>query len=1008
MVPHPGSTYFVLKFMKRAYTFLTAIVLTFTALAQSNGEEESFRSSMIEGTQLMEEFSYSVALDIWLDLLKKEPDHANVNYKAGVCLWKLPKRRHESLPYFVKAVKNVTERFDPYAPNEKGAPVEAYFYIAQAFHLHYDLDSAIAYYNEFKSKINGNHEFWSRTALNIQQCETAKEMILDPVDIEVINLGPLVNSKYPDYAPVISVDESALYFTSKRLRKDSSNLYAKNPNDGDYYDDIYVSYKGEDNAWGEPEMINFNTSDNEATLSLSADGETMYIYKAAANGNGDIYTSTLAGNTWSDPVPVGSDINSEDHESHAAVSPDGSRLYFISDRDGSLKFPDKAHEKVESKDIYFCNKLPTNEWALAQPLKELNTVFNEEAIFLHPDGKTLFFSSEGHKSMGGYDIFTSEMDDNGVWGEPKNIGYPLNTTDNDIFFVTSTSGKRGYYSSTRDDGFGDKDIYVISMLSFKEKPLTLLIGKIKTSDGSKLPEGIFIYVRDNETGEDVGTYKPRARDDVFTMIIQPGSDYHLEYTYNDSIFYEDDIFVPENSAYQEINKGISLGAVKFASFGETKKETVKEPAAPVAKVGSEQPSVEGRLQYGSAGAAGVALKLKDDSEETIGTTTTDGSGNFEFKNLAAGSSYYVMIDAETGEVPDNAQLFIKDQETGTMLPVSKMANGSFKFETLPSIEAEELKLAEEEEPQIAYGAKHPSVEGNLKYGAVGAAGVPLKLKDGSEKTIGSTTTDDSGNFEFKNLGAGSSYYVMIDAETGEIPDNAQLFIKDQGTGTMLPVSKMANGSFKFETLPYMETEELSVVEEKEEKAEKIPAYKTEVKHVDGENYIVHQVKDGESFFSISVLYNLKFDYISAANKGVGDLIYAGDEILVPIPEDVMFFFEFFDYGILDIDVNSQDFKNFAVQVEKAVNERGSAKLMIETSASKVPTTKDGGNEAISGRRAELAQKALASAMQAKGIGPEKLNYASISTLVRGPEFQDDASENRATYKNFQYVKIIVK
>ena len=161
-----------------------------------------------------------------------------------------------------------------------------------------------------------------------------------------------------------------------------------------------------------------------------------------------------------------------------------------------------------------------------------------------------YFSSEGHTSIGGYNIFSSVLDSAGKWSKPVNIGYPLNTTHDDIFFVTSASGKRGYYSSIREEGFGDKDIYVISMLSFKEKPLTLLIGEIIAKEGQTVPDGIFVYITDNETGEAVGTYKPRSRDHKFTVIIPPGSDYHLDYAFGDSTFYQDDIFVPENSVYQ--------------------------------------------------------------------------------------------------------------------------------------------------------------------------------------------------------------------------------------------------------------------------------------------------------------------------------------------------------------------------------------------------------------------------------------------------------------------------
>ncbi len=309
--------------------------------------------------------------------------------------------------------------------------------------------------------------------------------------------------------------------------------------------------------------------------------------------------SKLDGLIWTDPVKLGSDINTQYHETHASVSPDGRRLYFISNRKGSMKFPDKAHEKVPSRDIYFCNLLPTGEWALAQPVTELNTPFHEDGVFIHPDGKTMYFSSEGHSSIGGFDIFTSVLQDDSTWSEPENIGYPMNTTGDDIFFVTSASGKRGYYSSIRQDGYGGKDVYVISMLSFQEKPLTLLVGEIIAANGGNVPDGIMIYVTDNETGEDIGAYKPRARDNKFTIIIPPGSDYHLNYTLNDSTFFQDDIFVPYNSTYQEIQKGISLGAIDFTGMGATSK------GDPQATYGSQNPSVEGKLTYGTAGAAGI-------------------------------------------------------------------------------------------------------------------------------------------------------------------------------------------------------------------------------------------------------------------------------------------------------------------------------------------------------------------------------------------------------------------
>ena len=1019
-----GTHDIVLRVMKRYFLLILFAFVFVPSFSQDESEDLGFRESFVEGNQLMEEFNYSVALDLWLDLIKQQPANANVSYKAGLCLWKLPKKKQEALPYFQAAVKNVNERYDPFSPSEQGSPIETYYYISNAYHLDNQFDTAIVYYNKFKNQINHNHEFWARTDLEIAMCEVAKEAVLNPVDIEVINLGSLVNSQYPDYAPVVSVDETVIYFTSKRLRKDSSNIYAFNQDDGEFYEDVYVTYKGPDGAWEEPEGLNFNSTTNEATLSLSADGTTMYIYKPGQSGYGDIYESKLVDTTWTDPSPLGSDINSIYHETHAAVTPDGQRLYYISNRKGSLKFPDKAHEKIYSKDIYFCNLLPTGEWALSQPLTEVNTPFHEEGVIIHPDGKTMYFSSEGHGSIGGYDIFVSELQADSTWGKPKNIGYPINTTDDDIFFVVSASGKRAYYSSSRQDGQGDKDLYVISMLSFKEKPLTLLIGRITSANNTPVPDGIVINVTDNNTNEPVGSFKPRSRDNKFTIIIPPGSDYHLDYVYGDSVFYKDDIFVPANSSYQEIEKAISLGGIDFSGIekaAQEKKDVEAAASSTIPHSVSTTPSIEGKLKYGAAGATGVLLNLTDANNQRVSQTTTDGSGSFVFRNLQDGSKYFVVIDQSNGTIPPNAQLYIKDAETGTMIPVSKLADGKFAFETLPYMSPEELQAMEvkdeEKKPEgVVYGSKQPKVDGNLKYGGVAAGGVVIDLNDNNKKKLASTKTNEKGDFTFTNLDAGTKYALAIDPKGGSVPGNAQIFLRDSETGQVLPVSKLADGSFGFETLPYMAAPELEKMEETEDRkvSQKAlkevppPSYKTEVQEVDGEKYILHEVRPGETMFTVSLLYNLRFHVVQSANPGMGDLIHEGDLIRLPVPAGVNFYQEFFDYNVSDVKPGGSDYLNFISQVENAVKDKGKATLMIESSSSKVPSARFDGNKNLSVKRADNARSALVKSMSEKNIGSDKLNFADVSTLIRGPEFNNDAQENKATYRSFQYVKIIVK
>ncbi len=377
----------------------------------------------------------------------------------------------------------------------------------------------------------------------------------NPVNIKVTNMGVLINSAYADYSPVVSVDESTIYFTSRRLRKDSSNYYIKDEYDGKHYDDIYVSYNY-DGTWTEPELIGINTEGHDAVVNISTDGQTLFTYKDDA-GDGNIYSSSLEDEKWSTPIKMGSDINEESAETHAHISPDGNFFYFVSDRKNGLG----------GQDIYVCKKLPNGQWAKAQNVgPTINTPYDEDGVFIHPDGKTMYFSSKGHTSIGGFDIFSSTMDDQGVWSTPISLGYPVNSTDNDVFFVTSTDGKRGYYSSFQEKGFGEKDIYQISLEDANAKPVTLLTGYIKVKGLTDCPDNAQVVVTDNATGEIAGIYKPRKRDCKFSIILNPGNDYHIEYS-ADKYKKEEDLYIPPISAYQEINRGIDLEDVVFGIDG---------------------------------------------------------------------------------------------------------------------------------------------------------------------------------------------------------------------------------------------------------------------------------------------------------------------------------------------------------------------------------------------------------------------------------------------------------
>ena len=544
-----------MNFKAFLHPFVPAIMLVFISLNLS-GQESSFSSKFQEAIRLDEENELSQSLVLWTQLASEYPDNYNVNYKAGRAYLLSFNRKKAALPFLKKAVTgDISKNYDPLSSSEGKVPVEVYYYYAKALHLNNNFNKAEENYDLFIRKASVKHFLYPEAELGIKQLANAKVLITTPVEFEIENLGAIVNSEYPDFSPVISVDENALFFTSARLRADSSNFGVFDRQTGLHFEDIYVSYKDRNGKWQEPELLSINTTEHNATVNVSVDGQTLYIYKDV-NG-GDIYESRLVGETWSEPVPMSSQINSSAWETHLTITPDGQTIYFVSDRKGGLG----------GRDIYQVNKLPDGKWSRPSNLgPRINTPYDEDAVFISPDNQTLYFSSKGHDSMGGFDIMYSIRDENGEWSEPINIGYPINTTDDDVFFVTSPDGQRAYYSSVRETGYGEKDIYLIHLPDPQRVNLALLKGTIIPAEGEKIPDDIVIYVNNRETGNSQ-TYTPRARDGVFVAILPPCHHYDIIYQINGKVAARDTISIVCDLDYQEINMELLLSPLIVSADG---------------------------------------------------------------------------------------------------------------------------------------------------------------------------------------------------------------------------------------------------------------------------------------------------------------------------------------------------------------------------------------------------------------------------------------------------------
>ena len=538
--------------MKKGVVLLFFSLLIIGVNAQMSGS--NFNSKFIEANQLMEEKLWNRASDIWGQLILEDQFNGNINYKLGYCLLETANRKLESLKYLEISVEaGLAKNYDPFDPSEKKAPVEAKYYLARALHLDYQMDKAIATYNQLLADIPKKHRLVPLAERQVEMCNQAIFQVDNPQNYEISNVGGTINNNFNDYSPVISLNEKTLFFTSRRVRIDSTNINITDDDTGENKEDIYVSYKNQDNQWQEPELLNINTDEHAASISVSPDAQTLYIYYDQG-GNGDIYKSQLVGESWTTPEPMGSDINSPAWETHITVSSDEKTLFFISDRENGYG----------GRDIYRCVKLPTDEWSKALNVgPALNTPYDEDAVFLSADGKTLYFSSNGHKSMGDFDIFFSTLGDDGEWSKPENIGYPLNTTDADVFFYPTAANNRAYYSSRKEGGFGLKDIYVIDMPDSEiGSDLSVLKGYIYPAEREKLPENCLVVVTNKNTGE-VTEYKVRQRDGSYVAILPPCVAYEIEYFVNDDLVEEGFINVPCESGYLTIDKEVFLLPVQL-------------------------------------------------------------------------------------------------------------------------------------------------------------------------------------------------------------------------------------------------------------------------------------------------------------------------------------------------------------------------------------------------------------------------------------------------------------
>lgn len=501
---------------------------------------------------------------------KFNPNSADLNFKIGRCLLTShEKERTDAVIYFKKAFQ-----LDPTIDKR------IHMFIADAAHLNGKWDEAIEEYQKEKQMNGGSlhpHEV-KLVEKKIQECKNGKELEKNPIRVFVDNLGASVNSEYVEHTPVITADESEVFFTARRPDTHGGEI---SPEDGVYREDIYICTK-ENGKWvksknvGEP----VNSDNHDATVGLSPDGKTMFIYRGS--NQGDLYECDYIDGVWSKPEALNHNINTNKHESSASLSYDGKTLYFTSDRDDL---------STGGMDIFMSKRDDKGKWGKAMNMGPIiNTEYDEETVFAHPDGKTLYFSSNGHKTMGGYDVFKSVYE-NGHWSEPQNLGYPVNSPSDEIAFVVNANGKRAYFSSTQGGGFGERDIYVVTMLG-PEKPMILntediLVSGVKKPESevviepkipvstnqltlfkgrildslTKKPLSATILMIDNEQNQEIGTFLSDKLSGKFLVTLPSGKNYNITVKADGYLFQSVNFDIPPGGDYQIIEKDVLLNKV---------------------------------------------------------------------------------------------------------------------------------------------------------------------------------------------------------------------------------------------------------------------------------------------------------------------------------------------------------------------------------------------------------------------------------------------------------------
>ena len=460
--------------MKSLLTF----ILTLFSVLVIFGQKAERDAQVAQGIDFYKQGDFKNAAKLFNGLLRKHSSDAEIMYWFARC-YEEADEKQKAADLYLKAYKY----------NKKAAP-DIVYKVGKAHHLKMDYKKALGFYNQYNAsltpdrikKLESTIE-WEHLRVDkmIKECESGIKLMAKPSKHKISNVGKVVNTPFEDYTPLISADNKKLFFTSRRPGgmsnvKDADNVY---------FEDIWYSTKNVNGTWSKPANIGIpvNSESHDACIALSPNGKQLFVYQTS-NG-GDIYSADLIDNKWTKPKSIGRQINSKYKEPSASISADGKTIYFSSDRPGGFG----------GLDIYWSTKDAKDNWS--DPVNmgsTINTSFEDDGPFISFDGKSMYFSSNGHNSIGGFDIFRSAYDEKQkTWSKPINMGFPINSPDDDIFFVIAADKKTAYYASGKKGGYGEKDIFTIDIDTTYFAPPKPKMSKAEALANAKNNAGSIFY-----------------------------------------------------------------------------------------------------------------------------------------------------------------------------------------------------------------------------------------------------------------------------------------------------------------------------------------------------------------------------------------------------------------------------------------------------------------------------------------------------------------------------------